>query len=401
MRKTYRYGFDAPYRLEPTPLYGMLRSEDPVARVTPPYGEEAWLVTRHESVKTVMKDPRFSRAAVVASGERTPRVTEFVAPTNPISAVDPPEHTRIRKLISGVFTRLAVEQRRPRARQITGELIDEMIAAGPPRDVISAFAAPFQTLIVGEIFGVPRSDRLQFREWSAPVMSQWSCTKQQIDAAYAQMREYLASLIAQKREQPGDDLMSMLVLSYVDQQQITEREAINLAISLLVNDSVVNQLASGLYLLLTHPDQLAWLRANMSRVPDAVEELLRFAPLTADIPIGGQGHVRMAMEDIELDGVHIRAGEFVVPSINSANRDERVFDEPHRLDLTRASNPHIVFGHGTHHCVGEKLARMEMQVAVESLLTRFPNLALAVPVDEVPWKKGTVTRGPAALQVTW
>ena len=401
MRKIYRYGFDAPYRLDPTPLYGMLRSEEPVARVTPPYGEEAWLVTRHESVKTVMKDPRFSRAAVVASGERTPRVTEFVPPANPISATDPPEHTRLRKLISGVLTRLAVEQRRPRAQQIAGELIDEMIAIGPPLDVISAFAVPFQTLIMGEIFGVPQSDRLQFREWTIPVVSQWSCTKQQVDAAYARMREYLGSLIARKREQPGDDLMSTLVLSHVDQQQITESEVINLAISLLVNDSVVNQLGSSLYLLLTHPDQLGWLRANMPQVPEAVEELLRFAPLTADIPIGGQGHVRMAMEDIELDGVHIRAGEFVMPSINSANRDERVFVDPHKLDLTRTSNPHIAFGIGPHHCLGEKLGRMEMQVAVDSLLTRFPNLALAVSVDEVPWKIGMSSRGPAALPVTW
>jgi cytochrome P450 len=397
MRKIYRYGFDAPYRRDPTPLYGMLRSEEPVARVTPPYGEEAWLVTRHESVKTVLKDPRFSRAAVVAAGERIPRVTAYVPPGNPISAIDPPEHTGLRKLISGAFARFAVEQRRPRAQQIANELIDDMITVGPPLDLILAFAAPFQAWTMGEIFGIPQSDRPRFREWTISVVSQWSCTKQQVDATYARMRECCSSLIARKREQPGDDLISTLVLSHVDQQQIIESEVVNLAIALLVNDGVVNQLASGLYLLLTHPDQLTWLRANMSQVPEAVEKLLRFAPLAADIPIGGQGHVWMAMADVEIDGVCIRAGEFVQPSITSANRDERVFVDPHKLDLTRTSNPHIAFGIGPHHCLGEKLDRMEMQVAVDSLLTRFPNLQLAVPVDEVPWKKGMVTRGPAAL----
>jgi cytochrome P450 len=401
MRKVYRYGFDPPHRLEPTPLYGTLRAEEPVARVKPPHGEEAWLVTRHEAVKTVLKDPRFSRAAVVAAGERLPRATEFLPSTNPMSALDPPEYARQRKLLSGVFTRPAVEQRRPRAQQIADELIDELIAVGPPLDLLPAFAVPFQTLIMGEIIGVPQSDLAEFREWARPATTRGNYTKQQSDAAYGRMREYLSSLVARKREQPGDDLLSTLVLSYVDQQQVTEREAVDFAMHLLVNETVATEIGSCCYLLLTHSDQLGWLRANMSRVPDAVEELLRFGPLAQDIPGGGQGNVRMAMADIEIDGVCIHAGEFVVPSIISANRDERVFVDPHKLDLTRTSNPHIAFSIGPHHCPGDKLARMEMQVAVGSLLTRFPNLALAVSVDEVPWKKGMSSRGLAALPVTW
>jgi cytochrome P450 len=401
MKKVYRYGFDPSHRLEPTPLYGTLRAEEPIARVTPPHGEEAWLVTRHESVKLVLKDPRFSRAAVVAAGEQIPRATEFVPAIHPMSALDTPEHASQRKLFSGEFNRLAVEQRRPRAQQIAAELIDELIAAGPPLDLISAFALPFQTLIMGEILGVPKSDLPEFREWARPATTRGTYTKQHRDAAYERMREYMSSLVARKREQPGDDLLSTLVMSHVEQQQVTEREAVDFAVSLLVNETVATQLGSYFYLLFTHPDQLGWLRANMSRVPEAVEELMRFAPLAPDIPGGGQGHVRMATADIELDGVCIRAGEFVLPSIASANRDERAFADPHKLDLTRTSCPHLAFSLGPHHCPGDKLARMEMQVAVESLLIRFPNLALAVPVDEVPWKIGMSSRGPSALPIAW
>jgi nocardicin N-oxygenase len=401
MRKVYRYGFDPSHRLDPTPLYSTLRSEEPVARVTLPHGEDGWLVTRHESVKTVLKDPRFSRAAVVAAGERIPRATEFVPLIDLMSSLDPPDHTKLRKLIPGVFTRLAVEQRRPRAQQVAGELIDEMIAGGPPLDLVSAFAVPFQTLIMGEIFGVPQSDHLQFREWARPAATRGNFTRQQRDAAFARMCEYVSSLVARKREQPGDDLLSTLVLSGIDQQQITERDVVYFAVNLLVNGTVANQIGSCCYLLLTYPDQLGWLRANMSQVPEAVEELLRFVPLAPDIPGGGQGHVRMAMEDVEIDGVCIRAGEFVLPSITSANRDEQVFVDPHKLDLSRTRNPHIAFGHGLHHCLGEKLARMELQVAVSSLLTRFPNFALAVSVDEVPWRQGMASRGPTELPVTW
>jgi nocardicin N-oxygenase len=400
MRKVYRYAFDASYRLEPTPLYAKLRAEEPVARVTLPHGEEGWLVTRHESVKIVLTDPRFSRAAVVAAGERTPRTGAFPLLTNPMSAVDPPELTRLRKLVVGAFARRQAELHRPRAQQMVDELIDEMVAAGPPLDLIEAFAIKFPIMLIGEIFGVPLSDRHQFREWAVPVLSQTGYAKAEIDAIYARLRGYLTALVARKREQPEDDLLSTFVRAQGD-NQFTEEEVVNIAVALLVNDSVANQIGSCLYLLLTHPDQLAWLRAHMSRARQAVEELLRFAPLAPDTPAGGQGHIRMAMADIEIDGVMIRAGDFVLPSITSANRDERMFADAHKLDITRTPNRHIAFGHGIHRCPGEKLGRMEMQVAVTSVVTRFPNLQLAVPVDDVPWKIGMVSRGPTKLMVEW
>jgi cytochrome P450 len=207
-------------------------------------------------------------------------------------------------------------------------------------------------------------------------------------------------LVTRKREQPDDDLLSSL-LHLKSERQYTDEEIVSIMTSLLLNDSVANQIVNCFYLLFTHPDQLAWLRAHISELPQAVEELLRFVPLSPDSPGAAQGHVRMATEDLTIDGATIRAGDFVVPSIVSANRDEQVFAEAHRLDLTRPRCPHIAFGHGYRRCPGDKVSRMLMQVALGSLLTRFPNLRLAAQVHEVPWTFGMITRSPAQLMVQW
>jgi cytochrome P450 len=399
MPKVYRYGFDAPYRLELTPLYAQLRSEEPVARIQLPYGEEGWLVTRHASVKTVLADQRFSRTAVVAAHDRTPRSSPLPLRNNPLT-VDPPEHTRLRQPVATGLGRQQSELFRPRAQQIADELIDRIIAHGPPIDLVDAFATRFPITAMGDLLGVPRTDSAKFREWSAPTRSQTGYTKEQIEAAYARMREYLTSLVTRKREQPDDDLLSSL-LHLRSERQYTDEEIVSIMTSLLLNDSVANQIVNCAYLLFTHPDQLAWLRAHLSELPQAVEELLRFVPLSPDSPGAAQGHVRMATEDLTIDGATIRAGEFVVPSIVSANRDEQVFAEAHRLDLTRPRCPHIAFGHGYRRCPGDKVSRMLMQVALGSLLTRLPNLRLAAHVHDVPWTLGMITRSPAQLMVQW
>jgi cytochrome P450 len=399
MPKVYRYGFDAPYRLELTPLYDQLRSEEPVARVQLPYGEQGWLVTRHASVKTVLADQRFSRTAVVAAHERTPRSSPLPLRHNPLT-VDPPEHTRLRQPVATGLGRLQSELFRPRAQQIADEFIDGIIAGRPPVDLVDAFATRFPITAMGDLLGVPRSDSVKFREWSTPTRSQTGYTKEQIEAALARMREYLTSLVTRKREQPDDDLLSSL-LHLKSDRQYTDEEIVSIMTSLLLNDSVANQIVNCLYLLFTHPDQLAWLRAHISELPQAVEELLRFVPLSPDSPGAAQGHVRMATEDFTIDGATIRSGDFVVPSIVSANRDEQVFAEAHKLDLTRPRCPHIAFGHGYRRCPGDKVSRMLMQVALGSLLTRFPNLRLAAQVHEVPWTLGMITRSPAQLMVHW
>src|ERR1041384_7128653 len=280
MTKLYRYGFDAPYRLELTPLYAQLRSEDPVARVELPHGEGGWLVTRHASVKTVLADQRFSRTAVVTAHERTPRSSPISHRSNPLT-VDPPEHTRLRQPVATGLGRQPSELFRPRAQQIADELIERIIADGPPVDIVDAFATRFPSTSICDFLGVPRSDSVTLRNWSAPTRSQTSCTREEIEAAYARMREYLTSLVARKREQPGNDLLSSL-LQLKSGGHYTDQEIISIMTSLLLNDSVADQIVNGLYLLFTHPDQLAWLRDHMSELPHAVEELLRFVPLSPD-----------------------------------------------------------------------------------------------------------------------
>jgi len=398
--KVYRYGFDPPYRLEVTPLYAKLRSEEPVARVKLPYGEDGWLVTRHASVKAILGDARFQRAPVLAAGERTPRASPIPLRGNPLSMVDPPEHTRRRQPVAALLRRQQSELFQPRAQRIADELIDDILAAGSPADFADGFAFRFPIMALGEFFGVPPSDRLKFHEWSIPARSQTTYTGEQIEQAYRRMREYVTALVARKRAQPDDGVLSELVHVKGD-REFTNEEVVNITVSLLLNDSVANQIANCLYLLLTHPDQLAWLRAHTSELPQAVDELLRFAPLSPDTPGGGQGHVRLGTDEITLDGATIRAGDFVLPSIISANRDEQVFADAHKLDLTRPRCPHIAFGHGYRRCPADKVSRMLMQVAMGSLVTRFPDLRLAMPVDEVPWKVGMITRTPTKLLVQW
>jgi cytochrome P450 len=401
MRRVYDYGHEEPYRLDPTPLYARLRSEEPVARVSPPYGEDGWLVTRYESVKTVLHNPSFSRAAAVEQGDRLPRASAHVPKVNPISATDPPEHSRRRQLVSGAFTKHKAQKHQARTEEIANELIDELISAGQPADLNYGFAKRFPILSLAEVLGVPRSECVQVKAWTAPIVTRHGHTEAEISAAHAKLEEYLAALLARRREHPEDDFISTLVQSQQRKGRYTDDELVFLLGSLLINDSVASHLSGALYLLLTHPEQLAWLRENMHHLPYAMEELLRFAPQSPDIPSAGQGHVRYAVEDIEIDGVKVHAGEWVLPSIISANRDERAFPDADRLDLTRARSRHIAFGFGTHHCPGAALSRMQLQVAYTTVLARFPNISLAVPPDEVPWKVGRVTRGPERLLVNW
>lgn len=403
MSEPYRYGYGEPYRLEPSPLYARLRSQQPVARIAAPHGEQAWLITQHESVRAVLRDPRFSRAAAVEIRGRLPRSNAIVTPVNPMSALDPPEHSSVRRLMAKAFTQAEVDRLQPRAERIVAELIDDMIAAGPPADLDEVFSRQYPYMLVSEMFGVPWTDYLRFLEWATPVLVPSSHTKEQIAAAEAQLREYVTALAARNLEHSGDDLLASLLAEVRggDNAAFSEDDLIFLVVGLLMNNSVAVLLTSSMYALLTHPDELSWLRAHMSQLRQAVEELLRYAPLGADVPSGAQGHARVATEDVELDGVTIRAGDIVLPSITSANRDEHVFADADRLDLARAPNPHLAFGYGTHHCTGAALTRMMLSISIAALLTRLPSLRLAVPVEEVPWNLGMPVRGPAKLPVRW
>jgi cytochrome P450 len=361
-----------------------------------PYGDEAWLVTRYADVRTVMSDPRFSRAAV---RERdAPRVAPQLTDGG-ILAMDPPDHTRLRRLVAKAFTVRRIEALRPRTEEIAGSLVDAMVAAGPPVDFVEEFALPLPVTVICELLGVPFEDRARFRAWTDAILSTSSLPPEQIRASANDFMIYMSGLIAQRRKEPTDDLLGALVTAYDQGDRLEDRELISLAVSLLVagHETTASQLPNFVYTLQHHPDTLDLLRKQPELIPAAVEELMRWIPLfaTAVFP-------RFATADVELGGVVIRAGDPVLPAIASANRDERVFPDGDRLDVTRPQPAsQIGFGHGLHHCLGAPLARVELQVALATLLDRLPEMRVAVPDDEIPWKQGTLIRGPRRLPVTF
>ncbi|MCS7476282.1 cytochrome P450 [Umezawaea endophytica] len=389
------YPFGEADRLELDPTYEELRRTEPVARVRLPYGGDAWLVTKYDDVKTVLSDLRFSRAAVL--GQDVPRAMPMIQDRQSILSMDPPEHGRLRKLVAKGFTMRRVEQLRDRAQEIVDGLLDEMEKEGSPADLVEALNMPLPITIICEMLGVPYDDRAEFRNWSDRALAITAFTPEEITAGFENLQGYIAELVAERRQSPTDDVLGTLVTARDEGDRLTEEELVNFGVTLLVagHETTANQLGNFLYTLLSNPDRLAELRADPDLVPAAVEELLRITPLG-----GSAGFPRIATEDVELSGVTIPAGDAVFIG-QAGNRDPAVFPDPNRIDFHRENNAHVAFGHGVHHCVGAPLARMELQVAIGTLLSRYPALELAVPVDEVPFKKGRLVRGPRELLVRW
>ncbi|WP_214370948.1 cytochrome P450 [Pseudonocardia sp. H11422] len=379
------------------PLYADLGRDEPVSRVLLPYGGEAWLAVRYDDVRTVLADPRFSRAAVV--GADVPRQRpEIDDQAGSILNMDPPEHTRLRKLVAKAFTARRVEQLRPRAEELTAGLLDRMRDAGFPADLMEHLAVPLPVTIICELLGVPTCDRDVFRAGADAALSTSSFTPDQRIRARAEMIAYMAGLVARRRAEPTDDLLGALVVARDEHDRLSEVELIGLGLAVLIagHETTMNQIGNFTYQLLTRPGAADALRADPAAVAPAVEELLRFTPLGA-----GAGFPRIATADVELGGVTVRSGEAVLVAIHAANRDRDVFADAGELVLDRRANPHIAFGHGVHHCLGAQLARMELQVAIGALQRGFPDLRLAVPAADVEWKTGALVRGPRTLPVSW
>ncbi|MGW1056879.1 cytochrome P450 [Micromonospora rubida] len=390
-----RYPFSDPDRLNLDPRYALLRRDEPLIRVRLPYGEPAWLATRHADVRTVLGDARFSRAAAVGRDEprNSPRQIQ-----RGILTMDPPDHTRLRRLVARAFTARRVEELRPCTRQVADELVDGLLAAGPPADLVAHLATPLPIRVICDLLGVPVTDQDKFHTWSEAIVSTTSLSAEQAQRYIDNLLAYMGGLIAQRRQEPTDDLIGAMVRARDADDRLSEEEVVQLAAGLLAagHETTVTQIPNFVYVLLHHPDEWARLRADRSLVPRAVEELMRFVPLGVTAAFA-----RYAKEDVEVGGVLVRAGEPVVVSIPSANRDETVFPDADRLDLGREVNPHLGFGHGVHHCVGAQLARMELQVVLDVLLDRTPGLRLAVPESELPWKSGLLVRGLTAMPVAW
>ncbi|MDF3293875.1 cytochrome P450 [Streptomyces silvisoli] len=394
--------WDCPFKhetaLEFDPLMRRLLDEEPVARIRMPHGDgEAWLVTRYEDVRTVTTDRRFSRAAGI--GRDLPRMTpEPIAQAESINLMDPPAHNHLRRLVAKAFTNRQVEAMRPKTQRIVDELLDEMEAHGRPADLVRHLSSRLPLMTISEMLGIPEEDRPRLRHCAITMMSTSPTGREAAATAKAELRGYFTELTAQRRRDPGDDLLSALATSRDGEDLLDDAELAVMGQVLMVtgHDTSTYQISNIVYTLLTRPEALATLRARSELLPKAIEELLRFIPFRQ-----GVGIARIAMEDVEIGGVTVRKGEPVHVSYLCANRDERVFERPDELDLERGAANHMTFGHGTHHCAGAHLARMELQIAVGTLLHRFPKLRLAVPRDEIDWNSGSIWRYPQALPVSW
>ncbi|MFF4360934.1 cytochrome P450 [Streptomyces sp. NPDC001604] len=377
------------------PVLAELMREGPVTRIQLPNGEGwAWLVTRYDDVRMVTNDPRFSREAVMDQPV-TRLAPHFIPQRGAVGFLDPPDHTRLRRSVAAAFTAKGVERVRERSRRLLDELIDELLQDGPPADLTATVLSPFPIAVICELMGVPAADRHGMHTWTQLILSSSHGAKVS-EKAKNEMGAYFADLIGLREGSSGEDVTSLLGAA-VGREEITLEEAVGLAVLLQIGgEAVTNNSGQMFYLLLTRPDLAERLRTEPEIRPQAIDELLRYIPHRNAV-----GLSRIAMQDVEIRGVRIRAGDPVYVSYLAANRDPDVFPDPETIDFTRAPNPHVSFGFGPHYCPGGMLARLESQLLVDALLDRVPGLKLAVPPDQVPFKKGALIRGPEALPVTW
>ncbi|MEO6082386.1 MAG: cytochrome P450 [Umezawaea sp.] len=376
--------FDPPAALAP------LREEQPLRPMLYPDGHLGWLATGHAVIRAVLADPRFSARPELMHFP-TPRQM-FDGPMPPVPPgmfinTDAPEHTRYRSLLTGKFTVRRMRRLTARVGEVTAEHLDAMERNGPGADLVTAYAQPIPALLICELLGAPYADRDFFLEHTATFNDQNATVDQQM-ASFTAIGGFLHDLVLAKRAAPTDDLLSDLTGS-----DLTDEELTNVALLLLAAglDTTANMIALGTFALLTNPEQVDLLHADPDR---AVEELLRY------LSIAHTG-TRTALEDVELNGQLIRAGETVALSVEAANRDPEKFPNPDVLDLGRHATGHVAFGHGIHQCLGQQLARVEMTVAMPALFERFPTLRLAVAPEDVPLRAQADILGVHGLPVTW
>jgi cytochrome P450 len=382
---------------DPQGLFARLRSSAPVAQVITPEGVRAWLVTRYEDVRAALADSRLAKDWVT---HMTPE--DFDINVDPIQAyldqhmlnLDPPDHSRLRRLVVKAFTPGRVAALRPRISAVAGELLDAMERGPAETDLIEAFAFPLSVTVICELIGIPVEDQGSFRDWSGTLLSSRG-TRQEARTAAVEMYEYFTQLVAQRRRSPTDDLLSALIATRDSDDSLSEHELLSMMFLLLVagHETMVNLIAGGTLALLAHPAELARLLDDPSLLPSAIEELLRYAnPLN-------HATERFTLEPVTIGEITIPAKEWVMLATASANRDPARFAAADRLDVGRDTAGHVGFGHGIHYCLGAPLARLEGEIAFGMLLSRFSEMMLAVPASSLRWRSSSLIHGVESLPV--
>jgi cytochrome P450 len=389
---------------DPFPLFSEVRERGAVHPVTLADGHEAWLIVRYDEAMAALNDSRLSKDMHAALAEGSDVVAEGLPGpefARHMLTVDPPDHTRLRKLVSAAFSPKRVETLRPRVQDITDDLIDEIAALGPDStvDLVSRFALPLPFTVICELLGVPQESRARLgREFTRLLVptstaAEYAEAKKASDAVVGMLKD----LVASKESAPGDDLVSALVRARDGDDRLTSQELLSTIFQLMVagHDTTASLIENGLVALLRNPAQRSGLQSDPSKLPAAIEEFLRY-----DAPVP-HSTFRYTAEPVTLAGVAIPAGAQVIICLAAANRDRSKYADPESLDLDRAVSRHLAFGHGVHHCLGAALARMEGLIALGSLLGRFPDLTLAVPSDDLHWNHGDglVLRGLSELPV--
>jgi cytochrome P450 len=387
-----RVGFD------PDPELAALRDHEGVRRMPSLLGyDNVWVVTRYADAREVLGDSgRFSNVQrgdlqTPATADLTDEELEELRKGN-LLLFDPPEHTRLRRMLTPEFTIRRMRRLEPRIHDIVTEHLDAMEAAGPPTDLVKAFALPIPSLVISELLGVPYADRADFQRRATKVLDNSLPDTERV-AAQQESRAYMAELVARAKAEPGEDLLAMLVREHGD--DVDTRELIGVANLLLLagHETTSNMLGIGTLALLRHPDQLDLLRKDPDRIDATVEELMRW------LSVVHAGVFRVTTTEVELAGTRIPAGEMVTCALAAANRDPEFISSPDRLDIGRGSMGHVAFGHGVHHCIGAPLARMEMRIAFRALFERFPGLREAGPPAE--FRSFNVVYGLSTFQVAW
>lgn len=379
-------------RKDPHAFYAQLPKDEPIYYVE---GLNAWLVTSYEDALFVLKDPRFTKdREKLASPEDAQNLPPEMMPfMRNMLMVDPPDHERLRRLVSKAFTPRMIEQLRPRIQQITDELLDAVQDQGTV-DLIKTFAYPLPITVISEMLGIPPEDRQQFRTWTQAIIAK------QDETAVSAMKDffyYIKALLDKKRAHPASDLISSLLQVKEDGDQLSEDELISMIFLLIVagHETTVNLIGNGTLALLQHPEQMRLLQSDPSLIPGAVEELLRY---TAPVSTSDE---RWASEDITLHGQAIHKGEMVYAALIAANADPQQFHAGDTLDVTRQENQHLSFGKGIHYCLGAPLARLEGQIAFAALLKRLPNLRLSGDTAQLVWNNNLMLRGLKSLPVAF